>query len=112
MPNTEEKTISLIEERLKTMPSISSRLKQGITPEEILIQLLDEENVSILETMPIEFQCECSRDRISNGILSLGSEEIQDMINTDGHAEAQCHFCNESYHFSKDDLEKLLKVCI
>ncbi|MFP5109503.1 Hsp33 family molecular chaperone HslO [Neobacillus sp. C211] len=112
MPNTEEETIGFIEERLQTMPSISSMIGQGITPEQILQQILGEENVSVLETMPVEFQCECSRDRISNGILSLGSEEIQDMINTDGHAEAQCHFCNESYYYSKDDLEKLLKVCI
>lgn len=112
MPNTEEETIRFIEERLKTMLSISSRLKQGITPEQILKQLLGEENVSILETMPVEFQCEYSRDRISNAILNLGSEEIQDIIDTDGQAEAQCHFCNESYYYSKEDLETLLKVGI
>jgi molecular chaperone Hsp33 len=83
---------------------------QGKTPEQILQQILGEENVNILETMPVEFQCECSRDRISNGILILGNEEIQDMIDKDGQAEAQCHFCNENYYYSKEDLETLLKV--
>ncbi len=112
MLNTEEKTIRLIEERIQTMASISSGLKQGITPEQILKQLLGEENVSILETMPVQFRCECSRDRISNAILSLGNAEIQDMIDTDGQAEAKCHFCNESYYYSKEDLETLLKVGI
>lgn len=79
---------------------------EGTTPEQILQQILGEKNVSILETMPVKFCCECSRDRISNAILSLGSKEIQDMIDTDGQAEAQCHFCNET---SKEDLETLLK---
>ncbi|MEM1503639.1 Hsp33 family molecular chaperone HslO [Domibacillus sp. 8LH] len=112
MPNTEEKTIRLIEERLQTMPSISSMIGQGVTPEQILIQLLGEENITILETIPVQFQCECSRDRISNAISSLGSEEIRDMIDTDGQAEATCHFCNESYHYTKEDLETLLRVGI
>nr|WP_263327870.1 Hsp33 family molecular chaperone HslO [Neobacillus sp. Marseille-Q6967] len=112
MPNTEEETIRLIEERLQTIPSISSMIGEGITPEQILQQLLGEENVSILEKSPVQFQCECSRDRISNAILSLGSEEIQDIIYTDGQAEAQCHFCNESYYYNREDLETLLKVGI
>ncbi|WP_404332234.1 Hsp33 family molecular chaperone HslO [Mesobacillus maritimus] len=110
MPNTEEETIRFIEERLLAMPSISSMIGEGVTPEQILQQILGEEHVSILETMPVEFRCECSRDRISNALLSLGSEEIQDMIDKDGQAEAQCHFCNENYYFSKEDLEALLEV--
>ncbi|MCS0824870.1 Hsp33 family molecular chaperone HslO [Cytobacillus firmus] len=112
MPNAEEETIRFIEERIQTIPSISSMIGNGVTPEQILQHLLGKENVSILETMPVKFRCECSRDRISNGILSLGREEIQDMIETDGQAEAQCHFCNESYYFSKEDLETLLNVGI
>ncbi|KKK34447.1 heat shock protein Hsp33 [Mesobacillus campisalis] len=112
MPNTGEETIRFIEKRLQTMPSISSMIGQGITPEQIINQLLGEENISILETMPVQFRCECSRDRISNAILSLGSVEIQDMMDTDGQAEAKCHFCNEGYYFSKEDLENLLKLSI
>ncbi|MCM0624491.1 Hsp33 family molecular chaperone HslO [Lysinibacillus sp. OL1_EC] len=109
MPNTEEETIQKIEERLKKISSISSMIGQGVTPENILQQLLGEENITVLDSIPVQFRCDCSRDRISNGILSLGSVEIQDMINTDGQAEAQCHFCNESYYYTKEDLESLLK---
>lgn len=112
LPNTEENTIRLIEERLQKMPSISSMIGQGVTPEQILQQLLGEENVSILERIPVQFHCECSRERISNAIVSLGSGEIQDMIDTDGQAEAQCHFCNEKYHFSREDLEEIKKTAI
>nr|WP_307198169.1 Hsp33 family molecular chaperone HslO [Neobacillus niacini] len=66
----------------------------------------------MLETTPVQFHCECSRERISNAIVSLGRGEIQDMIDTDGQAEAQCHFCNEKYQFSREDLEEIKKIAI
>lgn len=107
MPGTDDATITKIEEQLKVIPPISKMIQQGLTPEEILEKLLGEDNVQILEKMPVSFQCQCSRERISNALISLGREEIIDMIETDGQAEAQCHFCNEKYHFTKEDLEKL-----
>lgn len=112
MPGTGEDVIVSIEERLKEIPTISKMVRDGMTPEEILVAVLGEGNVNFLDTMPIQFQCQCSRERISNAIQSLGTEEIQDMIETDGQAEAQCHFCNENYHFSKENLEELLKAAI
>ncbi|TWT16150.1 Hsp33 family molecular chaperone HslO [Planomicrobium sp. CPCC 101079] len=112
MPGTEEEVIINIEERLKEIPTISKMVRDGMTPEEILVAVLGQGNVKFLDTMPVQFQCQCSRERISNAIQSLGTEEIQDMIETDGQAEAQCHFCNENYHFSKENLEELLKAVI
>ncbi|PSL34307.1 molecular chaperone Hsp33 [Planomicrobium soli] len=112
LPGTEEKVIVGIEERLREIPTISKMVRDGMTPEEILVAVLGEGNVKFLDTMPVNFQCQCSRERISNAIQSLGSEEIQDMIETDGQAEAQCHFCNENYRFSKENLEELLKAAI
>ncbi|WKA54228.1 Hsp33 family molecular chaperone HslO [Planococcus shixiaomingii] len=110
LPGTEEEVIGGIEERLKEIPTISNMVRDGLTPEEILEAVLGEGNVNFLDTMPVQFQCQCSRERISNAIRSLGSEEIQDMIETDGKAEAQCHFCNENYHFSKENLEEMLNA--
>ncbi|WP_419882632.1 Hsp33 family molecular chaperone HslO [Peribacillus sp. B-H-3] len=107
MPGAEEETISRIEESLNNIPPISKLIQQGLSPEQILEKILGADNLKILETMPIQFVCQCSRERISNALVSLGAEEIRDIINTDGHAEAQCHFCNEKYHFSKEELEEL-----
>lgn len=109
MPGTEESVIAHIEQRLSEIPTISSMVRDGLTPEEILSEVLGSDNVNFLEQMPVQFQCQCSRDRISNAIVSLGPAEIQDMIVTDGQAEAQCHFCNETYHFSKQNLEEMLE---
>jgi molecular chaperone Hsp33 len=107
MPGTDEQIISIIEERLAKVPPVSRLIQQGLSPEEILGELLDKENVKILETMPVEFQCQCSKERIGDAIVSLGKEEIQAMIEEDGKAEAQCHFCNEKYLFTKEELEQL-----
>jgi len=109
LPGTEEKVITDIEERLKTIPTISNMVRQGMTPEDILNEVLGAGNVKVLEEMPVQFQCQCSRDRISRAIQGLGAAEIEDMIVTDGQAEAQCHFCNENYLFSKENLEDMLQ---
>ncbi len=109
MPGTPEEIIVKIEERLSAIPTISKMISQGMTPEDILHEVLGKENVKILDEMPIAFTCQCSRERVTNVLTSLGSEEITDMIETDGQAEAECHFCNEKYHFSKENLENLLE---
>ncbi|WP_332650215.1 Hsp33 family molecular chaperone HslO [Lysinibacillus sp. 54212] len=112
MPGAENEVISAIEERLNVIKPISTMIAEGMTPEQILEQVLGEENVNILEKMPVQFQCQCSEERVTNAIISLGSEEIQDMIETDGQAEANCHFCNETYHFTKENLEELMKAAV
>ncbi|MFJ7735371.1 Hsp33 family molecular chaperone HslO [Lysinibacillus sp. NPDC097287] len=112
MPGAEDEIISAIEERLKVIAPISSMIAEGMTPEQILEQVLGEGNVKVLERMPVQFQCQCSEERVTNAIVSLGSEEIQDMIQTDGQAEANCHFCNETYHFTKENLEALLEATV
>jgi molecular chaperone Hsp33 len=109
MPGTSDETISKIESRLSNIAPVSKMIQNGLTPEEILTELLGEGNVNILEKTDVEFSCQCSRERISNALISLGQEEIRDIIETEGQAEAQCHFCNEIYRFSKDDLEELEK---
>lgn len=106
LPNTSEETITKLENQLKTIEPISKLIQRGLTPEEILKEVLGEEP-KILETMPAEFNCPCSRERIASAIISLGKQEIQDMIDEDGQAEAHCHFCNELYMFTAEDLEEL-----
>lgn len=109
MPGASDETITAIESRLKTMKPISALIADGKTPEEILGYLFGEGNVKILETVPVRFQCTCSKERFGNAMISLGKEELQKMIDEDGKAEAQCHFCNTVYVYSKEELEQLKK---
>lgn len=108
LPGADEEVITKIEQRLSVIEPISKLIQKGLTPEQILDELLGEGNVKILEKMPVKFNCECSRERIANALISLGKEEIEDIIQTDGQAEAQCHFCNEQYHFTETELRELI----
>ena len=109
MPGTPDSIISKLEERLQTIEPISKLIERGLTPEQILGELFGSEQVKILETMPVEFECNCSKDRFANAIVGLGAAEINAMIEEDGQAEAHCHFCNEKYLFSRLELEELKK---
>ena len=107
MPNTDDATITILEERITTMEPISKLIERGLTPEQVLIYILGEENVKFLDKMPVQFDCKCSKERFGGAIISLGRQEIQEMIDEDHGAEAQCHFCNEKYQFSEEELEQL-----
>ncbi|ASS89741.1 Hsp33 family molecular chaperone HslO [Aeribacillus pallidus] len=107
MPGTEESIIAEIETRLEKIEPISKQIQKGLTPEEILEGVLGEGNVKVIDRMPVSFHCSCSKDRFASAIISLGEEEIQQIIDEDEKAEAQCHFCNEVYVFSKEELQEL-----
>ncbi len=109
LPGTSDETITLIEERLSRIDPISKLIQRGLTPEQILEEVLGENNVRILEKQPVAFKCQCSKERIENAVISLGAHEIQAMIDEEGQAEAQCHFCNEVYLLTREDLEQLKK---
>jgi molecular chaperone Hsp33 len=109
MPGTDDETITKIENHLKVMPPISKQIEKGLTPEELLEEILGDEPIKFLETMPVSFTCTCSKERFGNAMVSLGADEIQDMIETDGQAEVHCHFCNEKFIFTKEELEELKK---
>ncbi|WP_416829598.1 Hsp33 family molecular chaperone HslO [Ectobacillus polymachus] len=108
MPGAEEETISFIEKRLNEMPPISKLVENGLTPEEILYHILGEENVKVLDTLDVVFRCTCSRERIERVLTSLGLEELQQVRDEEEETEVHCHFCNEKYTFSKQDITNLI----
>lgn len=105
LPFTPEETIAEIEEAVKSLPPISEILSSGYTPTDVIKNI--DKNATILETIPVEFRCTCSKKRFAAGILSLGSNEIKQMIDEDGEANTTCHFCGNQYHYSKEELEQL-----
>lgn len=108
MPGIEDETITIIEEKLSSMEPVSKLIAKGLSPEELLQEILGTENVQILDQMPVSFECNCSKERFGTAILGLGEAEIREMIEEDGSAEAQCHFCMETYHYSKEELESFI----
>lgn len=108
MPDAEEGAISRLEERLAQIDPVSTMIKRGLSPEDILKEIFGEGNIEILDSIPVKFECNCSKERFAEGIISLGKEEIQRMIEEDGSAETQCHFCLETYSYSKEELEAMI----
>lgn len=104
MPNATEETLVEIEKRLADIPQVSTLLDQGETPENILERLLGKENVDILDKMPVQFHCDCSKERFSSAIATLGEVELTAMIEEDEGAEAVCHFCGEKYNYDAQEL--------
>lgn len=105
MPGATEKTISTLEKQIANMEPISTMVDKGLTPEEILNEVLGAEQVQVLDSMDVQFSCNCSRERFGNAIIGLGEKEISDIIEEDGQAEANCHFCLETYVYPKEELE-------
>jgi|SRR5690625_9406 len=108
MPGADEEMITRLEEQIQSFPAISNLIAEGNNPEQILNRLFGDEEVKIHEQLPLEFKCKCSKDRIEQAIKGLGNDEIQKMIDEDQGAEAKCHFCNETYHLTVQELQSLL----
>ncbi|XOK61422.1 Hsp33 family molecular chaperone HslO [Paenibacillus elgii] len=108
LPGLTDDEIAQIEKELGALPPITSLLDRGDRLEDILATLLP--GAEVLERRDdIRFQCKCSRERVEQTLISLGRDELQQILEEDGKAEVVCHFCNEAYRFSREDLEAILK---
>ncbi|QMU07037.1 Hsp33 family molecular chaperone HslO [Levilactobacillus suantsaii] len=108
MPGASDEAIARLEKRLKEMPMVSELLLDGQKPEDILRLLFPDEDIQILQKLPVEFKCDCSKDRFASALASVSADAIQEMIDQDHGAEAVCHFCGNKYQFSEDDLRAIL----
>lgn len=105
LPGCDEDTVSAIEKHLQNIEPVSKMIERGLTPEQILEVVLGENNVQVLSKTPVQFKCQCSKERFGAAIIGLGAQEIQEMIDEDGKAEAECHFCLEKYQYNQQELE-------
>ena len=111
MPDAKEETIEKLEARIKEVKSVTQLLEDGMTPEEILEHILGDMGLEILDKTPTEFYCNCSKERVAMAIMSVGKDEIDQMIEEGNPIEVKCHFCNTAYNFSIDDLKHLRELC-
>lgn len=109
LPDASEEAISSIEENLAEMPLVSRLMEKGVTPEEVLEKIIGKENIHFIETMPVQFKCDCSHDRFKDGLAAVGKEELEEIIREDKGAEVICHFCGEKYYYSEEELTELLE---
>ena len=104
LPGAPEGVIDRLEENLKTLPPVSSMIRDGMTPKEIVLKLLDGLEPDILDEYLPVYRCGCSRERTEEVLRSLGREELDAMIKEDHGAEVCCHFCEKKYQFTEEEL--------
>lgn len=111
MPFAEESVIAGLERNLGRVSSVTAMLDEGGTPEKMLELLLEGLSPEITDTMPAVFECGCGRQKIEKVLISLGREEIRDMIEEGHEIEVNCQFCGKSYQFSVQEMEDLYHRC-
>lgn len=108
MPFVEEDVVKKLEENIAKIDSVTALLDQNMTPEELLQTVLDGMEVEFTDTIPAEFACNCSKERVEKALISIGKKEIQEMIDEGKPIEMNCHFCNTNYTFTVEELKALL----
>ena len=111
MPFAEEKTISQLEKNIAKVNSVTGLLEQGYTPETMLEYLLEDMDMTINDTIDASFYCNCSKERVSRALISVGKKELKSMINDGKPIELNCHFCNTNYTFSVEEIKELYRQC-
>lgn len=109
MPNAEDFVVELLEKNVKEISSITNLFQKGQTLEEIVNTFIKGLTFHKLDELVPEFRCDCTKEKVEKILISLGKEEIQEMITDQKPVEMTCHFCNENYLFTKNDLVKIVE---
>lgn len=108
LPGASDDIIDKIEAGVHRVGSVSHALEGGLDGEGLLRAVLSDFQLEILEKHPVEYRCYCSRDRVTRALISMGREELSSLIREQGQADLTCQFCDKVYHYSQEQLEKLL----
>lgn len=109
LPGAEEETVSLVEQGLQRVTSVTDLIVQGADAEGLLQAVLGEEELEEMEQITPSYCCRCSLEKMERGLISLGREELENLAKKPEDAELVCHFCNHKYYVSQKRLLELAK---
>lgn len=108
LPPADDRVVDMLMERIGRMPPITRFLLDGGTPETLLKSLFTDIPFVTLEKRELAFVCTCSRQKIEKVLISLGPDELRDIIENEGESEVTCEYCRKLYHFTRQELERML----
>ena len=108
LPGAGEDVITKVEGGIYAAPSVTNLLKENSDPAVLLKTVLSDFDMEILSVDPIEYRCYCSRERTERALLSLGSKELEKIVDEQGSAELTCQFCDRVQNFTKEDLTAMI----
>ena len=109
MPGVTEETIEKVENNLKKISSVTTLLDEGKGPKEILEILCEGLEPKIIDIIPVGFKCNCSKERVSKALISVGKEELSKIVKEEDSINLHCDFCNTDYEFTNDELKDILQ---
>lgn len=109
MPECDEKTLSKLENSIGGMMSVTEMLSGGMTVNDMINYVMLGFETEVLELSDVRYNCDCSLERMERAVVSLGKEQIREIIEDTGEAEICCHFCDRKYTFDANALAELMK---
>ena len=109
LPGAPEETIDALERGIQRAGAVTPMLEAGLTPEEILGQVCGDLGVVFLETQEVSYRCYCSRERVTAALISLGKEELTQIMIEEESFPVECQFCDNVYRFTSKDILEILK---
>lgn len=107
MPGCSDEVLEQLEKNVNRMPYVTQLLEIGYSPEKIISIIGRDLDVDYKETLPLQFKCRCSRERILDALAGLDQHSLEE-ISQDDITEAHCQFCNTTYKFTGDEIKELL----
>ena len=109
LPGAPEEVIDSLEKGIQKAGAVTAMLEQGLTPEDILGQVCGDLGIVFMETQEVSYKCYCSRDRVTQALISLGKEELTQIRDEGKTFPVECQFCDEKYLFTPEDVQALLE---
>ena len=107
MPFTSDEIIDKLEKRIAEIDSVTMMLERGMTPEDILKEILGDFDLTITDEIPAAFVCDCSKERVARALSTISKKDMDSIINDGESIEVKCQFCNKAYNFDIDELKEL-----
>ena len=108
MPDVAEETIEAIEAKLKDAEPVTTMMEKGMSPEDILEYYLGGLDLHINEKLPVEFYCDCSKEKVARALATISTDDLNEIINDGEEIEVKCYFCNSAYKFQVDELKEMI----
>ncbi len=105
LPFAQEEVIATVERSLQQIHSVTDLLEQGMMPQDMVRALMGDLEVEILDSIPARYACNCSKERVTRAVASLGRKDLEDLIAQGETIEVNCEFCDSHYYFTVDELK-------
>jgi molecular chaperone Hsp33 len=108
LPPADATALQHIEEEINNLPPLSTLFGSGKTPAEILSLLFKNVPHKKIHSKPLSYACSCSKEKMEGALLSLGKNDLQNLLDTENRAEVRCEFCRQGYEFDRSELTDLI----